>query len=71
MSVMATVMVSVSADHPFRLVFCSGNGTHWFHIQGHPLEWAIFAQQGHPEAHRLEAAVAAFNAAMDAKEESK
>jgi hypothetical protein len=69
MSVKATVMVSVSADHPFRLEFCSGNGTHWFHIQGHPLEWAIFAEQGHPEAHRLEAAVAAFNAVMDDEEE--
>ena len=71
MSVRATVMVSVSADHPFRLESCFVIGTHWFHIQGHPLEFAIFANLDHPEAHRLEAAVAAFNAAMDAKEVAK
>lgn len=65
MSVKATVMVSVSADHPFRLVPCSSNGLHWFYIQGHPQELTIFANKDHPEAHRLPAAVAAFNAVMD------
>jgi hypothetical protein len=71
MSVKANITVSVSADRPFRLEFVSARGLQWFYIQGYPLELTIFANQGHPEAHRLEAAVAAFNAAMDAKEESK
>ena len=70
MSVKATVMVSVSADRPFRLESVSDKGLHWFYIQGYPLELTVFANQGHPEAHRLEAAVAAFNAVMDAKEDA-
>ena len=70
MSVKAHITVSISADHPFRLVPCSSNGMHWFYIEGHPLELAIFPNLEHPKAHRLPAAIAAFNAVMDAKEDA-
>ena len=64
------VTVFVSENNPLRLVSCSSNGKHWFHIEGHPLELTIFPNQEHPKAHRLPAAVAAFNAVMDAKEDA-
>jgi hypothetical protein len=72
MTVTANITVSVFKDQPFRLISCSARGLHWFQIQGHPFPGlAIFANEDHPEAHRLPAAVAAFNAVMDGEQEVK
>lgn len=69
MSIHTTIYATVKVGHSFRLVAHSSRGLDWFQIQGHP-GLMVFAEEGHPEAHRLHAAVAAFNAVMDAKEEA-
>jgi|LakMenEpi03Aug12_release.lakeMendotaPanAssembly.Ray.scaffolds.fasta_scaffold59644_12 hypothetical protein len=68
MTVTYNITVSVAKDQPFRLIPCYARGLHWFQIQGSFHGLSIFANEDHPEAHRLPAAVAAFNAVMDAKE---
>lgn len=66
------INMTVSADQPLRLVCCSGNTSmHWFYLEGDELGLGIFASEGHPEAHRLPAAVAAFNAVMAGEQEVK
>jgi hypothetical protein len=71
MTVTYNITVSVAKDQPFRLIPCSARGLHWFQIQGSFSELAIFANEDHPDAHRLPAAVAAFNAVMDGEQEVK
>ncbi len=64
------ITVTVLEDQPFRLVPYSENGQYWIKFQGHR-ELVIFASNDHPEARRLHAAVAAFNAVMDGDGEGR